>query len=65
MIILNRQINTDFNKQKEQSDMIIEVTEDTKVFGKSYVKGKTFKCTRSEARRLMSINSKVFRIKVD
>lgn len=65
MLILNRQINTDFNKQKDDSFMIIEVTEDTKVYGKSYPKGKTFKCTRSEARRLMSINSKVFKIKVD
>ncbi len=65
MNIFNRQVNTGFNKQTADGMMLIEVQENAKIGGKNFVKGAIIKATRSEARRLFAINSKVFKIKMD
>ncbi len=64
MVTSNRQINTGFNKTLDGM-IILEVMSDAKVGGKEFKKGATIKATKSEARRLLAINSKVFHIKLD
>lgn len=63
MTTSNRQIKTGFAPQQQM--ITIEAMQDTKHDGKAITAGQTFEVSKSEAKRLLAVGAKVFRIKMD
>lgn len=61
---MNRQIHTG-GKAVEQSGITLEVLADAKLGGKQLTKGETITVSKSEARRLLAQDKKVFRVFMD
>lgn len=59
----NRSINT--GHAPEQQMIVLEFIRDGKFNGKEVKAGQTIKCTRSEARRFLSIDKSLLRILLD
>lgn len=59
----NRSINT--GHAPEQQLIVLEFIRDGKFNGKQVEAGQTIKCTRSEARRFLSIDKTMVRILLD
>lgn len=58
----NRQIKTGFDQSKE--GFTLEVLSPVTIGGKTYEVGEAIPCSRSEAKRFMSLDKKAFRIVV-
>lgn len=63
MVAKNRQIKTGHDSQRDM--MNVEVVMSGKVLGKEVTAGEIITCTKSEAKRLLSVNKKMFKITLD
>lgn len=63
MNILNRQIKTGHNQ--DQAMIILVAKKDCAFNGKALKNGDILKCTKSEAKRILSMDKSSFEIKLD
>lgn len=66
MTIKNRQIKTGSAEEKDDGLMVtLEVQSDNWVDDKFYTKGQTFKCSKSQAKRYLTLDGKLFKTVLD
>ena len=66
MTVKNRQIKTGSEEEKDDSSLMkLEVQNDNWVDDKFYTKGQTFSCSRSQAKRLLTLDGKLFKAVLD
>jgi len=63
MVTSNRQVKTDHNANQDMVTLVAK--RDGKFAGKEIYAGKVVKCTKSEARRIMSTDKSMFDIRMD